>query len=61
MISYFREWLKTASPKLLIAMGCYLILILAALFALQGFFRAAVLFFYAILVIKTIIHAADEQ
>jgi hypothetical protein len=57
----FHEKMKTMSPKLLIAMGCYLVLILAALFTLEGFLRAAVLFFFAILVVKTIVHAEDER
>jgi hypothetical protein len=50
-----------ANRRLVWGMCCYLVLIVAAVWMLDGFFRAVVLFFFAILVIKTIVHAADEQ
>lgn len=42
-------------------MFCYLVLILVAVFMLQGFLRNIVLFFFAILIVKTIVHSRDEM
>jgi cytochrome c-type biogenesis protein CcmE len=56
-----REKIKAANPRLLIAMFCYLVLILVAVFMLQGFLRNIVLFFFAILIVKTIVHSRDEM
>ena len=58
---FLREKIRAANPRLLIAMSCYLVLILVALFMLEGFLRNVVLFFFAILIIKTIAHSRDEE
>ena len=55
------EKVKRARKRLLTAMFCYLILALAAVFVLEGFLRAAVLFFIAILAVKTLVHADEEM
>ncbi len=49
-----------ANSRLVVAMCCYFVLILAAVLMLDGFLRNMVLFIFAILVVKTIVHAADE-
>jgi len=56
-----RERLRTANRRLLAALLCYLVLILAAVFLLDGFLRFMVLFLFAILVVKTIAHAEDSD
>ena len=52
---------KTVNRKLLVAMACYLALALIAAFTLDGFLRAAVLFYFAILAVKIIVHSDDEK
>ena len=53
--------LKAANRRLLAAIGCYIVLTLIAAFALDGFLRAAVLFYFVILAIRTIAHSNDEK
>lgn len=55
------EKLKHARGRLLVAVSCYLILALTAVFTLKGFLRAAVLFLIALLAFKTLLHAGDEE
>jgi hypothetical protein len=55
------ERLKRCRGRLLLALSCYLVLALTAVFALDGFLRAAVLFFIAILAVKTLRHAGDAE
>ena len=64
-----RKWLAAVSPgklkrawaRLLMAVFCYLVLALTAVFTLGGFLRAAVLFLIALLAVKTFLHAGDEE
>ncbi len=55
-----QEKFRTANRRLLVAMACYCVLIGIAAFALDGFLRTAVLFYFAILVIKTLAHSDEE-
>jgi chromate transport protein ChrA len=55
------EKFKRMDSRLLIAMSCYFVLALAAVFLLEGFLRTMVLLLLAILVVKTIVHARDEK
>ncbi len=55
------EKLKGINHRLAFAMGAYAILALIAIFALDGFLRSVVLFFFAILAVKTIAHSKDEE
>ncbi len=43
------------------AMASYAVLAIIAIFALDGFLRSVVLFFFAILAVKTIVHSKDEE
>ncbi len=59
---------KTANRRLLLALGCYCILILAALWALlparssdERFLLGLVLCVFAVLIIKTLVHSGDES
>lgn len=52
---------KGANTRLVAAMACYAILALIALFALDGFLRSVVLFFFAILAVKTMVHSKDDE
>ena len=52
---------KNLNKRLAAAMGSYAVLALIALFALDGFLRSLVLFFFAILAVKTFVHAKDEE
>jgi len=59
---------KTANRRLLLAMACYCILILAALWVLlpvrssnEGFLLGLVLCVFAVLIIKTLVHSGDES
>jgi hypothetical protein len=68
MLSLLREKVKRANRRLLVAMACYLILILIALNVLlpvrssqEGFLLGLVLFLFAILIVKTIAHAGDDK
>jgi hypothetical protein len=60
LLPVLREKIKTANHRLVVAMCCYLVLIVAAVLMLDGFLRAMVLFIFAILIVKTFVHAADE-
>ncbi len=42
-------------------MACYAVLALVGFLALDGFIRSALLFFLAILAVKTIVHSRDEE
>jgi len=55
------EQIKRSRGRLLVAMLCYLVLALIAIFMLEGFLRSAVLFLLAILAIKTMLHAGDDM
>jgi hypothetical protein len=51
-----------AKKRLLVAMACYVILAFIGTVALDGILRGAVLCFFAILAVKTLIHSRkDEQ
>jgi hypothetical protein len=54
------EKIKTANHRLVVAMCCYLAIIVTAVLMLDGFLRAMVLFISAIFIVKTIVHASDE-
>jgi hypothetical protein len=60
LLPLLREKIKAANRRLIAAMSCYLVLIAAAVWMLDGFLRAMVLFIFAILIVKTLVHAADE-
>ncbi len=60
--------MKTATSRLIVAMACYFVLILIALYVLlpvrssdEGFVLGLVLCIFAILIVKTIAHAQDEK
>jgi hypothetical protein len=60
--------MKTVNRRLIVALACYGVLIGIALFALlpvrssnEGFVLALVLCVFAILIVKTIAHAQDEE
>ena len=55
------EKLKGLNMRLMAAMGSYVVLAVVAIFALDGFLRSVVLFFFAILAVKTIVHSKDEE
>ncbi len=62
------ERLKKMNRRLLVAMACYLVLILIALYALlpirssnEGFVLGVVLCVFALLIIKTLAHAEDDK
>ena len=64
---YLRSKLKGASPRLFIALACYLVLILIALYGLlpvrtsnDRFVLGFVLLVFALLIVKTIVHTRDE-
>ena len=68
LMALLRERVKTVNRRLLAAMACYLVLILVALYALlpiqssqEGFLLGTVLFIFAILIIKTLVHAEDNM
>jgi hypothetical protein len=63
-----RAKLKGASPRLFIALACYLVLILIALHGLlpvqtsnDRFVLGFVLLVFALLILKTIVHARDDK
>ncbi len=56
MAAFFRDKLTRNRGRLLAALSCYGVLALVAVFALNGFLRAALLCFIAILAVKTIRH-----
>jgi hypothetical protein len=53
--------LKGMNLRLAAAMAAYAILALIAIAALDGYLRGVVLFFFAILAVKTIVHSKDED
>jgi hypothetical protein len=60
--------MKAANRRLIVALACYGVLVGVALFALlpvqssdEGFILALVLGVFAVLIIKTIAHAHDEE
>jgi hypothetical protein len=55
------EKLRGINSRLATALACYAVLAVIAIFALDGFFRSVVLFFFAILAVKSIAHAKDEE
>ncbi len=61
LLPLLREKIKAANQRLIIAMCCYLVLIAAAVWSLDGFLRAMVLFIFAILIVKTFVHANDTE
>ncbi len=50
-----------ANRRLLGALACYAILALIGVLALDGILRAAVLCFFAILTVKTLIHSQKDD
>ena len=63
-----RAKLKGASPRLFIALACYLVLILIALYGLlpvrtsnDRFVLGFVLLVFALLILKTIVHTRDDN
>lgn len=50
-----------ANKRLLAALACYAVLALIGALALDGILRAAVLCFFAILTVKTLIHAQKDD
>ena len=65
--STLRGKISAAKRRLILAMACYCILALIALFVLspvrnsqEGFLLGLVLFVFAFLALKTLIHAQDE-
>jgi hypothetical protein len=65
---YLRARLKGAGPRLFIALACYLVLILIALYELlpvrtsnDRFILGFVLLVFALLIVKTIVHAKDDN
>ena len=68
LLPLVREKMKSTKSRVLVAMACYCALILAALYALlpvrssqDRFLLGAVLCVFAILIIKTLVHAEDEN
>ena len=60
--------MRSVNRRLLLAMICYCILALVALFVLlpvrssnEGFLLGLVLFVFAFLAIKTLVHSQDEE
>jgi hypothetical protein len=53
--------LKGLNLRLALALASYAVLALIAVFALEGFLRSVVLFFFAILAVKTLAHSKDEE
>jgi hypothetical protein len=67
LISQLREKMNAANRRLLTAMACYGILALVALIVLtpvrtsnEKFLLGLVLFVFAFLAVKTIVHSKDE-
>jgi hypothetical protein len=68
LLVYLRAKLKGASSRLFIALACYLVLILIALYELlpvrtsnDRFILGFVLLVFALLIVKTIVHAKDDK
>jgi hypothetical protein len=49
------------TPKLVAALGAYLVLALIATVALDGILRAALWFFFGLLAFRTLVAARDQQ
>jgi hypothetical protein len=67
-LASLRAKLKGASPRLFIALACYLVLILIALYELlpvrtsnDRFMLGFVLLVFAVLIVKTIVHTKDDN
>lgn len=67
LLSKLRGKMSGVNRRLIIAMACYCILALIALFALlpvrssrEGFLLGLVLFIFAFLAIKTLVHGEDD-
>ncbi len=67
LLSILRNKWRTANRRLILAMACYCVLALMALFTLlpapsshERFLLGLVLFVIAFLAIKTIVHSQDE-
>ena len=67
-LATLRAKLKGPSPRLFIALACYFVLILIALYGLlpvrtsdERFVLGFVLLVFALLIVKTIIHAKDDK
>ena len=67
-LATLRAKLKGASPRLFIALACYFVLILIALYGLlpvrtsdERFVLGFVLLVFALLIVKTIVHAKDDK
>jgi len=68
VFSNLRAKLKSANRRLLVAMACYLVLILIALYGLlpvhnsnDGFVLGFVLLVLTLLIVKTLAHAEDDK
>ncbi len=59
--SVLPEKLRGMNTRFWAAMASYAVLAIIAIFALDGFLRSVVLFFFAILAVKTIAHSKDEE
>jgi hypothetical protein len=53
--------LEGMNLRLAAAMAAYAVLALIALIALDGFLRGIVLFLFALLAVKTIVHSKDDE
>ena len=67
-LATLRAKLKGASPRLFIALACYFVLILVALYGLlpvrtsdERFVLGFVLLVFTLLIVKTILHAKDDK
>jgi len=67
LLSRLRDKMGTANRRLILAMACYCVLALAALFVFlparsshERFLLGLVLFVIAFLAVKTLVHAHDE-
>jgi hypothetical protein len=68
VLSNLRSKLKGANRRLIVAMACYLVLILIALYGLlpvrnsnDGFVLGFVLLVFTLLIVKTLVHAEDDK
>ena len=59
--AWFNDRLKHANPRLVAALSGYFVLAAIAAIVLDGFTRTLLLFFFALLAIKTIRHSKDED
>jgi hypothetical protein len=68
LLVLLREKMRNVNRRLLAAMACYFVLILVALYTLlpvrssqEGFLLGTVLFIFAILIVKTLVHSEDDR